>query len=276
MKPKAIEKTSIILLSKSTAILASVAIAVVSMVVGYLMGLSSLNSDQHNTSMDQKKAEISAAPDEKRVLEPASANATQPAPITQPAPPSTEPVKPIIEPKEPIFIPVIKTDQRPVNNGSSPAATGQEVQQPAPNPASEPVIHQSPERSLLKKTQQDMKMPLIKGDTASGGEVAAPAVQDQKKKQGQPRAALKTGQPSSSKGVYTIQLGAFPSKDGAESLRKRLASKKINAYVLDKKNSNDYYRVRYGSYSTWSAASREAAALKTKTGIDNFIAKTER
>ncbi|MBN2653845.1 MAG: SPOR domain-containing protein [Nitrospirae bacterium] len=283
MKSKAIEKTSIILLSKSTAVLASVAIAVISMVVGYLMGISSLGSDHHDESISQKKSEV-IVPDEKRVLEPASANATQPSPITDPKPASTDSIKPVIAPKEPVFMPVPQAGQPPVYNesrtqqNSSPVQSVQKpaFQQPVQKPAPEPLTRQAPERSLLKNTQQDMKMPLIRGDVEQQAQTTAPVVQQQKNKSSKPRTSVKPKQYSAPKGIYTIQFGAFPSKVGADNLKRKLAAKNINAYVLNRRNSSDYYRVHSGSYTTWSSASKAAAGLKAKTGIDNFITKIDK
>ncbi|MCE5312494.1 MAG: SPOR domain-containing protein [Nitrospiraceae bacterium] len=298
MKPKAIEKTSIILLSKSTAVLGSIVIAFVSMVAGYLFGVSSVNVDQSAKPQETKKPETALPADEKRVLEPSTANATPPVAAAQQQMTSPQPIKPIIPPKEPAFVPVPQAAQQPVQPQTQkqplpqpqqiqPQQQMQSVPQQQPHQYNEaaPAKKQQSERSLLKGTQNDMKMPLVRGEAAP----AAPAVQMQQPAQQQKKAAMQAGTAkpvhapkkhvsaaSAAAGKYTVQFGAFPTKEGAENLKKRLSSKNIKAYILNRKDPNDYFRVRSGSYPTKDAAQKAATSLKASTGVDNFVAPTGR
>jgi len=300
MKHKAIEKTSIILVSKSTAILGSVVIAFVSIIAGYLIGVSSVDVDQTPKKQETKKSDTVPA-DDKRVLEPTTANATPPAAAQQ----QSQPIKPIIMPKEPAFVAVPQAAQQPVQPQmqKQPQPQPQQIQpqqqvqpmpqqqpqhmQPAPQKQMQqseafPAKKQQSDRSLLKSTQNDMKMPLIRGDAVAPAPTVktlpkpAPAKKTVQANTDNRKQAIKKSHAASAAGKYTIQFGAFPSKDGAENLKKRLSSKNINAYILNKKDPNDYYRVRSGSYPTKEAAAKAAAALKAKTGIDNFVAQSGR
>jgi len=63
--------------------------------------------------------------------------------------------------------------------------------------------------------------------------------------------------PASTLGAFTIQVGAYKSREPAESLRARLAAAGHDAYVAEVDSAaSARYRVRIGSYGT-----REAARL---------------
>ncbi|MEO7039922.1 MAG: SPOR domain-containing protein [Gemmatimonadaceae bacterium] len=62
-------------------------------------------------------------------------------------------------------------------------------------------------------------------------------------------------------GKYTVQVGAYPTHDAAETLRKSLANRGIDARVV---GSAKPYRVRVGFYETRAQADVAAARLKAK------------
>ena len=66
---------------------------------------------------------------------------------------------------------------------------------------------------------------------------------------------------ATSSGKYTVQLGAYPTRASAESHRKSLAARGIDARVV---GTSAPYRVRVGRYSTRSAADAAAQRLKAK------------
>ena len=72
-------------------------------------------------------------------------------------------------------------------------------------------------------------------------------------------------------GRYTVQVGAYPTRASAESHRKGLAARGINARVT---GSAAPYRVRVGRYSTRAQAEAEAARLKAKN-ISVYVTEAE-
>ena len=64
-----------------------------------------------------------------------------------------------------------------------------------------------------------------------------------------------------SSGKYTVQVGAYPTRASAESHRKSLAARGIDARVV---GTSAPYRVRVGRYGTRSAADAAAQRLKAK------------
>lgn len=62
-------------------------------------------------------------------------------------------------------------------------------------------------------------------------------------------------------GKYTVQVGAYPTRDAAESLRKSLVNRGIDARVV---GTAKPYRVRVGFYDTRAQADAAAAKLKAK------------
>lgn len=72
--------------------------------------------------------------------------------------------------------------------------------------------------------------------------------------------------------AYTIQLAAYNTRDDAERLVAKLASRGVKARVSGNAKP---FRVRLGFYDTRQAASNEVAALK-KRGIVGFVAEEAR
>lgn len=62
-------------------------------------------------------------------------------------------------------------------------------------------------------------------------------------------------------GKYTVQVGAYPTRNAAESLRKSLVNRGIDARVV---GTAKPYRVRVGFYDTRAKADAAAAKLKAK------------
>ncbi|MEW5747059.1 MAG: SPOR domain-containing protein [Nitrospirota bacterium] len=70
---------------------------------------------------------------------------------------------------------------------------------------------------------------------------------------------------------YTIQVGAFPNRTGAEQLQQRLKESGYKAYIVDADKGSDYYKVRVGAFKGKKEAERVAAMLRKKTAMQNFI-----
>jgi cell division protein FtsN len=67
--------------------------------------------------------------------------------------------------------------------------------------------------------------------------------------------------PPTSGGTYTVQVGAYPTRDAAESLRKSLAARGYSARIY---GTTKPYRVRVGYYDTRAQADAAAQQMKSK------------
>jgi cell division protein FtsN len=61
--------------------------------------------------------------------------------------------------------------------------------------------------------------------------------------------------------MYTVQVGAYPTREAAESLRKSIAARGYAARVV---GTTKPYRVRVGYYGTRAQAETAAAQMKAK------------
>jgi cell division protein FtsN len=116
-------------------------------------------------------------------------------------------------------------------------------------PAAPPV--EMPEKELLPKYKESEKNEL-------------PAAEPPKKPE--PKAADVV----LPKRVYTVQVGAFPSREGAERLQRMLKAKGVESYIVNGRR-DIYFRVRVGSFESRREAERNAAVLQKKTGMKNFV-----
>jgi len=87
----------------------------------------------------------------------------------------------------------------------------------------------------------------------------------------EPAPASTSASSSSSKDRFTIQVGAFPSKDGADALAAKLRKRGYEVRVVAGKLN----RVQIGSYPTRATASAEAKRLDAK-GISGFVTEIPR
>ncbi len=69
--------------------------------------------------------------------------------------------------------------------------------------------------------------------------------------------------------VFTIQLGAFKGRTGADKLDDRLRNSGYDSFVLVM--PNDVYRVRVGSFKTRKAAKQMATRIKKTEDLDSFV-----
>jgi cell division protein FtsN len=76
---------------------------------------------------------------------------------------------------------------------------------------------------------------------------------------------------ATSSGKYTVQVGAYPTRASAESHRKSLAARGVDARVV---GTSAPYRVRVGRYSTRAAADASAQRLKAKN-ISVYVTEAE-
>jgi cell division septation protein DedD len=74
--------------------------------------------------------------------------------------------------------------------------------------------------------------------------------------------------------VYTVQLGAFKSRERAFALYWELSKKLSHMQVTAPSDQDQMYRVRCGTYPNYDEAKSAAAGLKAR-GIECFIAPFE-
>jgi cell division septation protein DedD len=194
------------------------------------------------------------------------------------------------EEKRVIELPVKDAAGKPVTAQSAPAnqpeqSAGASAQKPAEAPATQ-AKGEIPKKS--QDTIETSKKPEPQKIEVSTAAVAANQVQDNASvKSSQPAqagsAASKSGRHSgekvkkkarnavSSGKLYTVQVGAFPSKEGADQLYQNLKAKNYNPYIVNANGSSDYFKVRVGTFKDKKAAEKSAAALSKKTGLQNFV-----
>jgi len=256
MRAGATERSSILLLSRNTVLIGALLITVAGFGLGYFFGFrGSGPTGQEKQPVESARTTDVFPPEEKRVIElPVKDAAGKPA-AAQPETPN-------------------QPDQ----------AAEVSAQKPGEAPATPAKGEIQKSRDTAEKTQK----PLLKKNEA--GTAALTANQDQDNASVKSAQAAQAGNPASKSGrpagekakkraknsgpsgkVYTVQVGAFPSKEGADQLYQNLKAKGYKPYIVPAKGSNDYFKVRTGSFKGKKAALKSAAELLKKTGLQNFV-----
>ena len=256
MRGGAAERSSILLLSRNTVLIGALLITVASFGIGYFLGFRGVGSPaQEKQPVESAKTSDVIPPEEKRVIElpvkdvagkPAAAKtvaANQPAQAAE-ASAQTPDEAPATQAKD-----EIPKSQDTADKTGKPGLQKNEVRIAAV------AANQVQDNASVKSSQ-----PAQAASTApkSGRHAGAKA----KKK-------AKNSVPSGK--LYTVQVGAFPSREGADQLYQNLKAKSYNPYIVDASGSNDYFKVRIGSFKDKKAAEKSAAELSKKTGLQNFV-----
>ncbi|WP_051360814.1 NlpC/P60 family protein [Desulfuromonas sp. TF] len=69
--------------------------------------------------------------------------------------------------------------------------------------------------------------------------------------------------------AYSVQIGAFSIPENARRLEKALRAEGLDAYFFC--DESGLYKVRFGDFSTFDNASREAAGLQKMGKIENYL-----
>jgi cell division septation protein DedD len=85
------------------------------------------------------------------------------------------------------------------------------------------------------------------------------------------KAKKKAKSTDSSVKPFSVQMGAFPNKEGAEQLFQKLKASGYKPYIVNANGSNTYFKVRIGSFKNKKVAEKSAAELLKKTGLQNFV-----
>ncbi|MFQ3573104.1 MAG: SPOR domain-containing protein, partial [Thermodesulfovibrionales bacterium] len=223
------------LLNRTSVIVGAIIISVISLALGYFIGFKTGTSGSLEVEHITEKPPKRITNDEKRVLEP-------------PPPPSPTPQTNKVVPSD---IDDVKQTDKPVEKKEvekkteEPKIIIQEQKQDLSSP-------RGFEKRLTPEKRQDLEQDQTK---------SAPKV-DEKRIEKQTSTKVKN---------YTIQLGAFPSRSGAEELKTQLKGKGINAYIVNKDKDSIYFKVRVGSYSNKKEAERALISIEKQTGLKGFI-----
>jgi len=258
MRGGATERSSILLLSRNTVIMGALLITVASFGIGYFFGFRGvgLTGQDKQTVEGTKTGEVLPSED-KRVIE--------------------LPVKDVA--------------------GQSPGAQSSPTNQPeqateasAQKSAGAPATQAKGEIPKKQDTIEKNKKSEPQKNEVRTAAVAANQVQDntsvqsaQPAQAGASKTGRHTGEKAKKKGkksvpsgrLYTVQVGAFPSKEGADQLYQNLKAKHFNPYIVSANGSNDYFKVRIGTFKNKKAAEKSSAELLKKTGLQNFVTASQ-
>ncbi len=260
MRIKEQSRSSMLILNRSVVVAGAVLIAVISIGLGYFIGFKTGHSG--TPEVEQIVEKPLKIPEEKRVLE-----------LPQPKQPEGQPAQ--NQPPE--------MHQQDESQGSRVQEAPQRTVQTNDRSKEEDTVRgfnkqigvpqrdaSAQERDMAKQSQPDRRPNEAapkpqSSDTAKTVPERLPPPQEEKK------ALKQTAKPQSQQRLYTIQFGAFPSRQGAEELRAQLKSKGINAYIVEKGKEDIYFRVRAGAYQGKKEAERNAISIEKQTGIKGFI-----
>lgn len=254
MRVRGPERSSILLLGRSTVIIGAIVITLLSFGLGYFWGYKGSDvADTEKETASSAESRVNIPPEDKRVLEPAPKDSSIAPSIKPPEfPHEVKPQKPDEPEKEPpkeqksveAQIDKNKIDKKSIEVAEE--KTGQaDIKQPVDKISSEPKVSEE-KRSKTPKTAK-------KKASKSYGKAA------------------NSESAVSSKKAYTIQFGAFPNKEGAEQLQQSLRAKGIKAYIVSRSDSDPYFRVRAGTFKSKREADFAAVSLQKKTGMQNFV-----
>ncbi len=300
MRGRVTERSSILLLGRNTVVIGAVVVTAVSFGLGYFFGYKGTDVAETEKQVrespqetresvkevkENPKASEDAPAGDKNVLE--AGPEKQAADAAQSAPPVTKPVQaaaqpaaqPIVPPapagtdtiKPPAPIPEIapsnmpgapaKEEERRVGAGRQATTDSIDKAQARENggPAARGGIKG---RKTIRKKTSGRVHPVKKGSSKAKARKPAPAGES----------ITKDVQPAGNgRRLYTVQMGAFPTKEGAEQLQQALKAKGYKPYVVDAGSGGAYFRVRVGSFNTKKNAEHSAAALSKQTGLQNFV-----
>lgn len=253
MRLRGPERSSILLLGRSTVIIGAIVITVLSFGLGYFWGYK--GSDVSRTEDVVKKdteQKVAILPEDKRVLETTPKEAPIAPSIKPPEfPQETAPQKSAEPEKD------LRKDQK---TAESQTGKSHEVEI-----AEDRGEQSGKDSSEVKGTEIKAETEAKTKERMSAANTGKNAAKSAVKKKALPKTSKSSGR------FYTIQFGAFPSKEGAEHLRQSLNSKGIKAYIVNRTGGDPYFRVRVGAYKSKKDAERNAVILQKKTGMQNFV-----
>jgi len=252
MRLKGPEKSSILLLGRNTVVIGAVVIIVVSFVFGYFFGYK--GTDVQENVVNDTASSVTVAPEDKKVLD-----NTENAPVLPPV------IKPSEFPKDAPQKPAVPESPKP-DNKPGPDQKNQEVPK---FDAGKGIL--APPAGVEGSDAAEVEKERPKKDAASTEKGKAKKDNITQKDPKSPKKIKKSQDSKGPKGIFTVQVGAFPSREGAEQLLQSLKAKNIKAYIVDSGEGNPYYRVRTGSFKKRKDAEQMSSELQKKNGLQNFV-----
>ncbi len=243
MRIKGSERSSILLLSRNTVVIGVVIIAVAGFGLGYFLGYRGGGaSPVEKEDIAAREREL-LPPEDRRVLEPHR------------------------EDKPVIMLPPIPLPSGDSVPGETPVVPSpdRELLPKYKNIEKDETLTVEPEKELKPKAATNEG---IKKDKTSD-KTSDRAISDRDKRDPKAR-TVAPADTVSPKRLYTVQVGAFPSKEGAERLQRILKTKGVESYIVNA-TKDRYFRVKIGSFKNRREAERNATILKKKTGMENFV-----
>ncbi|MGD0283248.1 MAG: SPOR domain-containing protein [Dissulfurispiraceae bacterium] len=272
------ERSSILLLGRNTVVIGAFLITIASFGIGYFFGFrGSGSSDQEKQVVQSTKTPEGMPLDENRIIDlPLKDVAKKPTSAQSPPAKLSEPVK-------------------EASAQNAPEQVAEQVTEKATDKAAEKTKpkSQSQVEAEPPATQNTSKGPNSKLHNSETSTAPSPANQvtadasvqsDQPASAGQSgSASAKTGRHAGAKAKkkakstdssvkpFSVQMGAFPNKEGAEQLFQKLKASGYKPYIVNANGSNTYFKVRIGSFKNKKVAEKSAAELLKKTGLQNFV-----
>lgn len=264
MRGGATERSSILLLSRNTVVIGALLITVASFGIGYFFGFRGVGlTGQDKQPVESAKTGEILPSEDKRVIElPVKDVAGQPAGAQ--SAPSNQPEQA-----------AEASAQKPAEASATRAKGETQKKQETNEKTKKP----EPQKNEVRTAAVAANQVVDNGSVKS----APPAPAVQPAQAGASKAGRQTGEKAKKKAkksapsgrLYTVQVGAFPSKEGADQLYQNLKAKHLNPYIVGANGSNDYFKVRIGTFKNKKAAEKSSAELLKKTGLQNFVTASQ-
>ncbi len=272
------ERSSILLLGRNTVVIGAFLITIASFGIGYFFGFrGSGSSDQDKQVVQSPKTPEGLPLDENRIIDlPLKDVAKKPTSAQSPPAKLSEPVKEASAQNAP---------EQAAEQGTEKAT---EKTTEKTKPKSQSQVESEPPAG--QKTSKGPNSKLHKSETSIVSTAANQAAADASVQSDQPASAGQSGSASAKTGrhagakakkkaktivspvkPYSVQMGAFPNKEGAEQLFQSLKANGYKPYIVNASGSNTYFKVRIGNFKNKKAAEKSAAELLKKTGLQNFV-----
>lgn len=254
MRIKGSERSSILLLSRNTVVIGIVIIAVTGFGLGYFLGYRGGGVSKEDIAAREREM---LPPENRRVLEPPGSD------------------KIAVEDKPVIMLP-------PISLPSGDSVPGETLVVPSPDRELLPKYKDvekdetltvesekklKPKAAINESIKKDKTSDKTSGKTS--GKISDRAISGRDKRDPKARTATPADKASPQR-LYAIQIGAFPSREGAERLQRILKTKGVESYIVNATRDR-YFRVKTGSFKNRRDAERNAAILEKKTGMKNFV-----
>ncbi len=259
MRGGAAERSSILLLSRNTVLIGALLITVASFGIGYFLGFRGGGSPaQEKQPAESAKTSDVFPPEEKRVID---------LPVKDVAgKPATAKTAAANQPEQAAEASARTPDEAPAAQAKDEIPKGQDTAEKTRKPG----LQKNEVRTAAVAANPVQDNASVKSSPpAQAGQAASTAPKSGRHTGAKAKKKAKNSVPSGK--LYTVQVGAFPSRDGADQLYQKLKAKSYNPYIVDAGGSNDYFKVRVGSFKDKKAAEKSAAELSKKTGLQNFV-----